>query len=126
MQAVRGREARARTRSFCSTTSTSASALSADTALAATPRRRAPSKPNGAVTTATTTAPHSLATRATTGAAPEPVPPPSLCARGEVASQMMPRAGGAEASGSGAEAGGGPGRAPGRHEDEVAALQLGP
>mmetsp|Transcript_3347 Transcript_3347/g.13368 ORF Transcript_3347/g.13368 Transcript_3347/m.13368 type:complete len:219 (+) Transcript_3347:2310-2966(+) len=38
--------------------------------------RLEPSKPNGFVTTATVSAPMSLATSATMGAAPEPVPPP--------------------------------------------------
>jgi len=38
--------------------------------------RRLPSKANGLVTTATVNAPSSLASDATTGAAPEPVPPP--------------------------------------------------
>src|SRR6266568_2042976 len=39
--------------------------------------RRLPSKTNGLVTTATLSAPNSLASEATTGAAPLPVPPPS-------------------------------------------------
>ena len=40
-------------------------------------RRREPSKPNGLVTMPTVSAPSSRAMRATTGAAPVPVPPPS-------------------------------------------------
>ncbi len=39
--------------------------------------RREPSKPNGFVTMPTVSAPSSRAMRATTGAAPVPVPPPS-------------------------------------------------
>ena len=39
--------------------------------------RREPSKPNGLVTMPTVSAPSSRAMRATTGAAPVPVPPPS-------------------------------------------------
>ena len=39
-------------------------------------RRRLPSKENGLVTTPTVKAPISLATSATIGAAPVPVPPP--------------------------------------------------
>ena len=39
--------------------------------------RREPSKPNGLVTMPTVSAPSSRAIRATTGAAPVPVPPPS-------------------------------------------------
>ena len=38
--------------------------------------RRGPSKPKGLVTTATVSASSSLASEATTGAAPVPVPPP--------------------------------------------------
>ena len=40
-------------------------------------RRRVPSKRNGIVTMPTVSAPTSRASFATTGAAPEPVPPPS-------------------------------------------------
>ncbi len=42
--------------------------------------RREPSKPNGLVTMPTVSAPTSRAIRATTGAAPVPVPPPEPAA----------------------------------------------
>ena len=51
-------------------------ALSSSAAFSATSLRRAPSKLNGLVTTPIVSAPCSLAISATTGAAPEPVPPP--------------------------------------------------
>ena len=51
--------------------------LSSSAAFSATSLRRAPSKLNGLVTTPMVSAPLSLAIWATTGAAPEPVPPPS-------------------------------------------------
>ena len=51
--------------------------LSSSAAFSATSLRLAPSKLNGLVTTPIVSAPLSLAIWATTGAAPEPVPPPS-------------------------------------------------
>ena len=51
-------------------------ALSSSEAFSATSLRRLPSKLNGLVTTPIVRAPCSLASSATTGAAPEPVPPP--------------------------------------------------
>ncbi len=57
--------------------SVSTLALSSSAALSATSLRRLPSKENGLVTTPIVRAPISLAIWAITGAAPEPVPPPS-------------------------------------------------
>ena len=57
--------------------SVSTSSASALMPASAACRRREPSKPNGFVTMPTVSAPSSRATRATTGAAPVPVPPPS-------------------------------------------------
>ena len=56
--------------------SVSTCALSSSAAFSAISLRRAPSKLNGLVTTPMVSAPLSLAIWATTGAAPEPVPPP--------------------------------------------------
>ena len=64
-------------RSFGTVMSVSTWALSSSAAFSATSLRRAPSKLNGLVTTPMVRAPLSLAIWATTGAAPEPVPPPS-------------------------------------------------
>ena len=64
-------------RLFGTTISVSTSAASASMPFSAAARRREPSKPNGLVTTPTVSAPSSRAIRATTGAAPVPVPPPS-------------------------------------------------
>ena len=65
-----------RRRSFGIASSASTSAAIASVAASAVSRRRTPSKPKGSVTTPTVSAPSSRAMRATTGAAPEPVPPP--------------------------------------------------
>ena len=59
------------------TISVSTSPASASMPSSAAFMRREPSKPNGLVTMPTVSAPSSRATRATTGAAPVPVPPPS-------------------------------------------------
>ena len=59
------------------TISVSAASRSARTPAAACVFLRLPSNPNGDVTMATVSAPTSRAIRATTGAAPVPVPPPS-------------------------------------------------
>ena len=64
-------------RSFGIVMSVSTWDLSSSAAFSATSLRLAPSKPNGLVTTPIVSAPVSLAIWATTGAAPEPVPPPS-------------------------------------------------
>ena len=58
------------------TMSTSTSSRSRSTAASACFRRFIPSKPNGLHTTPTVSAPASRAIRATSGAAPDPVPPP--------------------------------------------------
>src|SRR3954453_6080206 len=58
------------------TISVSTSSASALTPSSAWSRRREPSKPNGLVVTPTVSAPSSREIRATTGAAPVPVPPP--------------------------------------------------
>jgi hypothetical protein len=55
----------------------STSSASASMPFSACCRRREPSKPNGFVTIPTVSAPSSRAIRATTGAAPVPVPPPA-------------------------------------------------
>jgi len=57
--------------------SVSTRGCSSDSPSSATFFRRSPSKENGFVTTATVSAPNSLAISATIGAAPVPVPPPS-------------------------------------------------
>ena len=49
-----------------------------------------PSKGNGLVTTATVKIPKSLATSATIGAPPVPVPPPSFGPDGGVAPSLIP------------------------------------
>ena len=59
------------------TMSVSTSSASASMPSSAARARREPSKPNGLETTPTVSAPSSRAMRATTGAAPVPVPPPS-------------------------------------------------
>ena len=59
------------------TITVSAASRSASTPERAWPPRRLPSNPNGEVTMPTVSAPTSRAMRATTGAAPVPVPPPS-------------------------------------------------
>ena len=64
-------------RSLGITITVSDAARSAPTPSRAWVARRVPSNPNGDVTMATVSAPTSRAIRATTGAAPEPVPPPS-------------------------------------------------
>ena len=64
-------------RSFGMTMSVSTSARSASTPASACDWRRRPSKPKGRVTTPMVSAPRERATRATTGAPPVPVPPPS-------------------------------------------------
>ena len=64
------------TRSFGTMIRASTCASSSSAAASAMRRRCDPSKPNGLVTTAIVRAPCSLALAATTGAAPEPVPPP--------------------------------------------------
>src|SRR6478735_176927 len=64
-------------RSFGMTMTVSHAARSSSTPLSAALRRRVPSNRNGVVTIPTVSAPSSRAIRATTGAAPEPVPPPS-------------------------------------------------
>ena len=66
-----------RSRSLGTVMSVSTCDLSSSAAFSATSLRRAPSKLNGLVTTPMVSAPLSLASWATTGAAPEPVPPPS-------------------------------------------------
>ena len=66
-----------RRRSLGIVISVSTLALSSSEAFSATSLRRLPSKLNGLVTTPIVRAPCSLASSATTGAAPEPVPPPS-------------------------------------------------
>src|SRR5208282_4911597 len=63
-------------RSLGMTITVSTQATSSARACSACTMRRLPSKENGLVTTATARAPISLASEATTGAAPEPVPPP--------------------------------------------------
>ena len=65
-----------RSRSLGIVISVSTLALSASAAFSAVSLRLAPSKLNGLVTTPMVSAPSSLAISATTGAAPEPVPPP--------------------------------------------------
>ena len=65
-----------RRRSLGIVISVSTLALSSSEAFSATSLRRLPSKLNGLVTTPMVSAPCSLAISATTGAAPEPVPPP--------------------------------------------------
>src|SRR5580704_7236133 len=64
-------------RSFGITMTVSTLPMSSPSACSACSIRRLPSKANGLVTTATVSAPNSLAKFATTGAAPLPVPPPS-------------------------------------------------
>ena len=64
-------------RLFGTTISVSTSSASAWMPASATCARREPSKPNGFVTMPTVSAPSSRAIRATIGAAPVPVPPPS-------------------------------------------------
>ena len=64
-------------RLFGTTISVSTSSASASIPASAWCARRVPSKPNGLVTMPTVSAPTSRAIRATTGAAPVPVPPPS-------------------------------------------------
>ena len=64
-------------RSFGMTMSVSTSERSASMPASACALRRRPSKENGRVTTPIVSAPISLAIRATTGAPPVPVPPPS-------------------------------------------------
>ena len=64
-------------RSFGITITVSQAARSASTPASADCLRRVPSNLNGVVTMPTVSAPSSRAIRATTGAAPEPVPPPS-------------------------------------------------
>src|SRR3954451_18860728 len=64
-------------RSFGMTIVVSHAARSASTPVSAFARRWVPSNLNGSVTIPTVSAPSSRAIRATTGAAPEPVPPPS-------------------------------------------------
>src|SRR3954451_13119794 len=64
-------------RSFGITITVSQLRRSSSTPCSAVPRRRVPSNRNGVVTIPTVSAPSSRAIRATTGAAPEPVPPPS-------------------------------------------------
>ena len=59
------------------TISVSTSALSASMPSSACLARRVPSNRNGLVTIPTVSAPTSRASRATTGAAPVPVPPPT-------------------------------------------------
>ena len=59
------------------TISVSTSFASSSTPMSACSPRRAPSKANGLVTMPTVSAPTSRAMRATTGAAPVPVPPPA-------------------------------------------------
>ena len=63
-------------RSFGMTMTVSTAPIKSCRACSACSMRRLPSKANGLVTTATVNAPSSLASEATTGAAPEPVPPP--------------------------------------------------
>src|SRR5208282_5538932 len=63
-------------RSLGMTMTVSTQATSSASACSACTIRRLPSKENGLVTTATAREPSSLASEATTGAAPEPVPPP--------------------------------------------------
>ena len=65
-----------RSRSLGIVMSVSTLALSSSADFSAMSRRRAPSKPNGLVTTPMVSAPACLAISAMTGAAPEPVPPP--------------------------------------------------
>ena len=67
-------------RSLGTTIRVSTSAASASIPLPAWLPRRLPSKLNGLVTMPTVSAPTSRASRATTGAAPEPVPPPAPAA----------------------------------------------
>ena len=62
---------------FGTTISVSTSSASASMPVSAACSRRVPSNPNGLVTMPTASAPSSRATRATIGAAPVPVPPPS-------------------------------------------------
>ena len=69
-----------RTFSFWMSSSVSTLALSSASASSATLRLPAPSKVNGLVTTPTVRAPASRAFAAITGAAPDPVPPPSPAA----------------------------------------------
>src|SRR5581483_7576271 len=64
-------------RSFGMTMSVSTSSRSRSMPASACAPRRLPSKPNGRVTTPIVSAPRDLATLATTGAPPVPVPPPS-------------------------------------------------
>ena len=64
-------------RSFGITISVSTSPRSRSMPSSAWDARRLPSKPNGRVTTPIVSAPSDLATFATTGAPPVPVPPPS-------------------------------------------------
>ena len=64
-------------RLFGTTMRVSTSSASASMPRSAACSRREPSKPNGFVTMPTVSAPSSRAIRATTGAAPVPVPPPS-------------------------------------------------
>src|SRR5262249_45766689 len=63
-------------RSLGITMTVSTAPIRSSSACSACIMRRLPSKANGFVTTATVSAPSSLASEATTGAAPEPVPPP--------------------------------------------------
>ena len=62
---------------FGTTISVSTSSASASIPTSAACARREPSKPNGLVTIPTVSAPSSRAMRATIGAPPVPVPPPS-------------------------------------------------
>ena len=62
---------------FGTTISVSTSSASASMPCSAACARREPSKPNGLETMPTVSAPSSRAMRATTGAPPVPVPPPS-------------------------------------------------
>ena len=64
-------------RSFGIAISVSQASRNAPTPSSACFLRRLPSNENGIVTIPTVSAPSSRAIRATTGAAPEPVPPPS-------------------------------------------------
>src|SRR5258707_14854955 len=63
-------------RSLGMTMTVSTALMSSCSACSACSMRRLPSNANGLVTTATLSAPSSLASEATTGAAPLPVPPP--------------------------------------------------
>ena len=67
-------------RAFGITISVSTSRASSSTPCSACSPRRAPSNENGLVTMPTVSAPTSRAMRATTGAAPVPVPPPEPAA----------------------------------------------